>query len=1426
MPTSTSTHELNTRQALEFIQKLYSGLQTIRLYPPTNPQVARSNEFIIDALKRLLHEDTKEVIVSRTEGLIAVNGTPLPERDQKKPQIQGFFQVFTKLDIHSFTFQPTFSLAECSRFLTLISELLADKPADPIKTVFANADISTVKVDQKRYVAIGEDEQVVNEADLAASLGLSDDDLVNHILAKGLPGSALTGTGDGTNSGSTQPFSSNIHANLSGLNPEALARLLTLLPETSATDDMVNSTIKQLNSGQVDELVSSLISRLTPFSQANQEVDAAQLNIDPSVLKRLAKSPQGKNVSDRVYQHLDAILLQSGSTQTETGTIPKEVLERLQQVDWSTPLLITTAEQTLKDSSPTESQIKALGNMLGQFERYLDADKQQQLVEKAGKALATMAGDRLTQLLPATSDGALGERLFRQIITQLPEDRLDQALGQLNEDQVNRLIFQLVSEIPVTGSQADGTAAMDTPGLDRLAHTKHPNIEKTIARHTDAHLLRQNELKPTEMPASVRERLQQPDWSAPVLVTALQPFTDVDNTKTEQPDFTSFSKILDKFEYFFGKNTRTDVAVRAGRQLAELDEKDLGRLLVHRFQGIFGKELYEQIIAQLSDEKFEKLTLQMHDFARLREKTHLDIDDKDLQKAFKRLMQTVRGEKMRAVIDMHRKQLAREEQQKKERLQHGFRRLIQGDHEVLKDASIYKFLPESVVEFLAEGRDELADNLLVNTVTGLQNPDASIRNNAFTTLAEIAEQLANVGQWQRLTKLLPALEQGCCSNATSRASTVKVFKALATYTRHHLTNGNCSKANDILTTLRRIKAAAPVGASYFAIEADSAITDIPTLPILEKLLKAYLNSAEQGELAGQLLASLGRRSAEFQLDRLVKSENRFERQRLLTLIKNTGSPVTDILLEKLHSPSPWYVIRNVIRLLGELGDSTHIDTIAPFLKNEDLRVQQEVIQAAGRLNGDKLPRFLSTALTSVHDQLKSKVVQLMGRHPDAQYLRALLEQLESTVPYQGKNKGALQIEICKVLGKIASRRAAPALSRVIQSKALLGLGGFSGDVKEAAKAALQEIRRTTISEDSRDRLSLQAGLVHETLSLSSATDNATPAIDFADDYQERKIMQMAQEGNPEQAKKELFDLILTKVKKKDFAAAERLRDRIYEIDPMALTEIIRSGEIIEQEKNGAIDENDFTIWRGLVDQLSSEEYSQLYHELYEKEYQAEEIVIKQGAKNDSLFFINSGSVKISHMKGERELFITSLNRGELAGENFFTASYWTVSMTTLTPARIACLKQDSLKKLDEILPGFKRKLQDYYEQQNSIKNSRDKKKLDRRNYERFTLSRKIQVQLADPVGKPIGRGFRAELCDISRGGLAYLIRISNQHNTRLLLGRKMKVLLPIAAEDGDQLQLDGLIIGVQPFNLLARDYSIHFRFDKLLSAKNMQHILG
>jgi CRP-like cAMP-binding protein len=463
--------------------------------------------------------------------------------------------------------------------------------------------------------------------------------------------------------------------------------------------------------------------------------------------------------------------------------------------------------------------------------------------------------------------------------------------------------------------------------------------------------------------------------------------------------------------------------------------------------------------------------------------------------------------------------------------------------------------------------------------------------------------------------------------------------------------------------------------------------------------------------------------------------------------------------------------------------------------------QSSLQEALNRLLKGDHQVLLNPALTAAVAQTVSRLIS----NQKEQIADKLLEQIALATRSVDKNiSGASSSCLVATAEKLSLAEQWGRLDRIVP--ALQALSG-SQEFSEQVRAEADKVLRLAKSRQS---------VIPPAESSGDAQKNDSLTL------REEQIFQLAGQGNTEAAKTQLFELVVACAKKKDFHNAERLRERMYEIDPMALMEIIQTGDIIEQEKKGAISKDHVEIWANLRQVLSSEEFNALYHEMGERTYKPEEIIAAQGAKNDELFFINHGSVRVTYSGGEKELFFKNMGKGEIVGENFSNPSVWTVSLTAQQQTSISVLKLESLARLEQKLPGIASKLIDYYSRSSDIYAEMKKKGMDRRVHERYRKECKIQLQIVDDKEKVLST-FRGDMTDISLGGLSFNVRITNKENIRLLLGRHIKVIIPVT--NLPDAVLRGLVIGVQVCDLVLSDYSVHVKFNAELERNQLKSLV-
>jgi len=302
-------------------------------------------------------------------------------------------------------------------------------------------------------------------------------------------------------------------------------------------------------------------------------------------------------------------------------------------------------------------------------------------------------------------------------------------------------------------------------------------------------------------------------------------------------------------------------------------------------------------------------------------------------------------------------------------------------------------------------------------------------------------------------------------------------------------------------------------------------------------------------------------------------------------------------------------------------------------------------------------------------------------------------------------------------------------------------------------------------------------------------------------------------GDKESAVAGLYELIVAYAKMKEFSKAEALRDRLYEVDPMALSEIVKSGEVIEEEKSEARDESHMETFSALYGSLSTEEANALYFALSPARFETDQSIFLEGDRNQRLYLVDHGEVKATHGEGEREVLLKTLGPGEpLGAETFFSrTAFSTFSAVTLTPVRASVLERPALDALMNEHPGLEAKLAEHCFRSGDMEQVLKRQAVDRRNQERVTLKGTLVAQLVGKDGKLLGKPFKGGFADVSRGGLAFTVRVSKPETARLLLGRRLRMKSRLPLKGGaEDLEASGRIIAIQPhpFN----DYSVHVRF--------------
>lgn len=305
----------------------------------------------------------------------------------------------------------------------------------------------------------------------------------------------------------------------------------------------------------------------------------------------------------------------------------------------------------------------------------------------------------------------------------------------------------------------------------------------------------------------------------------------------------------------------------------------------------------------------------------------------------------------------------------------------------------------------------------------------------------------------------------------------------------------------------------------------------------------------------------------------------------------------------------------------------------------------------------------------------------------------------------------------------------------------------------------------------------------------------------------------------------LYKLAIQSARNKDFINAESYRDRLYEVDSMALSRIVEVNEIIETEKSRAITPGIKRMWAPFFKGLSPEESGSFFFALKELKIGSEEAILEQGQPNDKLYLVHRGTLKMVYRDKDKELLIQRLGSGDIFGQDtFFSINVCTASVKTMSEVKISCLERKTLENLKGALSFLESNLKKVCYSGQSMFDVLRRKGIDRRSYRRINLQTKVTVQILSSDSKAIlRRPITAELWDISKIGLSFYFQSKNQEAVRRLVGRTLGISfgLLIGAQQ-KQIVVTGVVQGVDSHPL--EEYSVHVRLNRNFSDRAIQTI--
>lgn len=889
----------------------------------------------------------------------------------------------------------------------------------------------------------------------------------------------------------------------------------------------------------------------------------------------------------------------------------------------------------------------------------------------------------------------------------------------------------------------------------------------------------------------------------------------------------NFPLMLKKAEKLIEPGNWTEVALGLAKVLVDnLKEPALCVLAVQEYPEGFGSTVYDRLIFSLTTEQLSGIMIIFREqLAKARKVGGAGSSQVQcLGKALLLLMNSKKGkqflgsEKAKSIIHEG------EKERKKRRLEAGIQGFLQGNDSLLKSEELVDFLPEAFRRM--KGIDNIDASSLLNGMIGYlkKGPEEQVKKSLLKSLVTIGEDLLGDGQWSHIDLILDPLLEEVRKDGLEENLVEKGVTLLQQVMQKSWQDGQNHRGDSILSLFHHIRS----GQIHLTASTKAKIAKIQDRGIrrssLPQLLADCLASPKDETLSCRLILQ-GPVVLRFLVESLINTDNAPDRLKIIDLLTYSPNFLPSVVHERLQEHMPWYAKRNLIKLLGETGKEEDAESILPYLCHDDFRVQREAFLTIYKISGNSRKRLLLRALDESSEAIKIQVVQSLANFCDAEVAAKLIELLASHEQFGETNRNDLLLQMLETLGRCPCLQAQKGVYAFLQTRGQRGTRKISEQVWVAAEKAYKflqnELQVTRKKHVQASQLRKNALKQAAKLSKTAITQRVITGL-----QQEQTVRSLLSRGDKAAALEQVLELIERAARLRNFVQAEKLREWLVEIDPTALSQIVRAVEIIDQEKIASIDKSHFEIWNGLYDILTTEEFSAVYHALRHKRYENEEIIISQGSLQGSLFFVNSGRVKLFFDDRGSEVLVSTMESGQIFGEGaFFEVSVWTISVASIGVSEISVLNLDTLQEWAENFPGLESKLKGFCKKFERIEDLIKRSSHDRRSYKRYRIAGQGTTTLLDNRQRGLGTNFIAELFDISEGGLSFLLRISKNQSARLMLGRKMLVKLSKNINSQDGIALIGDILAVKNTHTSENQYSLHMKFDNLLERKQLHDIV-
>ncbi len=261
------------------------------------------------------------------------------------------------------------------------------------------------------------------------------------------------------------------------------------------------------------------------------------------------------------------------------------------------------------------------------------------------------------------------------------------------------------------------------------------------------------------------------------------------------------------------------------------------------------------------------------------------------------------------------------------------------------------------------------------------------------------------------------------------AEFLEVALSVGRLVEHAVAAGDMEEANKLLDRLRGISDAKTTTPGEFKAVTDQVLQHLGRSDFLGQL-RAILGRHRDLDLPGltKFLAQLGPSAAPTLCDILGEIEEMEVRRAICEALVLSCRSHVSILLDRL-SDSRWYVVRNILYILGRIAHQGVERALGDALTHGDVRVRKEAVRALGGIDSPASRAYLNSALRDSDKSIRILVAQLLASRKDERAARIIWSVIEAP-EFVGRDVDE-RVAFCGALGRAGSDALIPKMERML-----------------------------------------------------------------------------------------------------------------------------------------------------------------------------------------------------------------------------------------------------------------------------------------------------------------------------------------------------------------------------------------------------------